>query len=175
MRRVHGAKVIESTIERLTLHEAFGGVVLASRLVNVPDARQRQGLLSACRRHVARRDGYVIIERWTPEQASSLRVDDLRFVDGVEIRARSIERDGDRLRVDLGYRIDGQQWVQIFRGGRPWRWRIRGRAPLRGSRPSALAQRRAHVESRRSNMSQRGRNASRAANDHRSRATASLR
>ncbi len=58
-------------IETLQLGETFGGIVLASYLVNVVDSAKRASFLATCRRHVTD-DGVVVIQRldprawWTP-------------------------------------------------------------------------------------------------------------
>jgi SAM-dependent methyltransferase len=53
-------------IEDLRLEERFDAVLLASHLVNVPEAHQRGQLLDCRRRHLAP-GGVVIIERHPPE------------------------------------------------------------------------------------------------------------
>jgi SAM-dependent methyltransferase len=60
--RVHGARTVCSPIEELDLGEQFDVVLLASFLVHAGDAGRRQGLLRACRRHVAD-DGCVLLQR----------------------------------------------------------------------------------------------------------------
>ena len=113
IRYVREATTVCTPIEELALDQRFGGVVLASRLVNVADDSRRQLWLEVCARHVEH-DGVVVIERWTPEQAASLRVDDPRSIDGVEICARNIRRLGSRYEVTLAYRIDAREWTQTF-------------------------------------------------------------
>jgi SAM-dependent methyltransferase len=60
--RVHGARTVCSPIEELDLGERFDVVLLASFLVHAGDPARRQGLLRACRRHVAG-DGCVLLQR----------------------------------------------------------------------------------------------------------------
>jgi SAM-dependent methyltransferase len=113
LEHVKGAERVCSTIESLALEERFSGVVLASRLINVADARARDLRLRACARHL-RDDGVALFERWSPEHARTWRVGDAREIDGVEIVPQSIERDGTKMRVALAMIVEGREWVQRF-------------------------------------------------------------
>lgn len=73
----------------------------------------RHRRLLACARHAAKQ-GVILIERWTHEQAARLRVGEVHVVDGVEIVALDVARNGPVLSVALAHRVDGQEWVQRF-------------------------------------------------------------
>lgn len=100
---------IRADIETLALGRRFGGVVLASYLVNVVDRAKRSRFLAACRRHVAP-DGAVVIQRigpdvcWTPGAES--------LFGPVRVRLAEAEVRGQILRARIEYRIEGQIFPQ---------------------------------------------------------------
>lgn len=102
---------VRADIETLALERTFGGVVLASYLVNVADRGQRSSFLSTCRRHVVD-DGVVVIQRidpevyWTPGAES--------FFGPVNVRLAAAEVHGQILHARIEYRIDGQVFPQAI-------------------------------------------------------------
>jgi SAM-dependent methyltransferase len=59
---------VRADIEALALDETFGGVLLASYLVNTANRAQRARFLETCRRHVAE-DGIVVVQRVDPQSS----------------------------------------------------------------------------------------------------------
>ena len=60
---VRGAETVLADIETLDLGRGFDAVLLASTLINFPEARTRAALLATCRRHVrpgGKAQGYVL-------------------------------------------------------------------------------------------------------------------
>lgn len=103
--------VLRADIEALALERMFGGVVLASYLVNVVDREQRSSFLSTCRRHVAD-DGVVVIQRidpevhWTPGAES--------FFGPVHVQLVAAEVVDRVLRAQIEYRIEGRAFPQAI-------------------------------------------------------------
>jgi SAM-dependent methyltransferase len=57
---------VRSRIQDLALPQRFGAVLLASHLVNVPDAGERHALLAAAARHLG--PGGVVVGQWHPPE-----------------------------------------------------------------------------------------------------------
>lgn len=112
LERVRGARTICSPIEILELGERFDVVLLGSFLVHAGDRRVRQGLLRACRRHVAD-DGCVLIQRegdgWHENLPRQRRIADGLFT------LVSSDSAGDGVRsVHVEYLFPDAQWTQTF-------------------------------------------------------------
>ncbi|MFF0465299.1 class I SAM-dependent methyltransferase [Streptomyces mexicanus] len=112
LERVHGARTVCSPIEALELDERFDVVLLGSFLVHagVPDVRQ--GLLRACRRHVAD-DGCVLIQREGEDWHENVPRD--REIPGGLVRVVSDVpvRPGVRS-VHVEYVFPDTRWTQTF-------------------------------------------------------------
>ncbi|WP_075737640.1 class I SAM-dependent methyltransferase [Streptomyces acidiscabies] len=113
--RIRQAETICSTIEELHLDRKFDVVLLASHLVNVPDTAARDGILAACRRHVAE-DGIVLIQRftrkWMQEAAGSKCL-------GAGIESETTvepknDAEQDLVSVVAKYSIGDQRWEQAY-------------------------------------------------------------
>ncbi|MHB1988457.1 MAG: class I SAM-dependent methyltransferase [Acidimicrobiales bacterium] len=106
------AERVLADIETLELGRPFPVVLLASNLVNRPDAASRRGLLESCRRHVTA-DGQVIIQRYSPTAEGW---QDRGWIkrDRIELRVAEFERDGCEISARLEYRNDERLWSQSF-------------------------------------------------------------
>ncbi|MFF5262628.1 class I SAM-dependent methyltransferase [Actinomadura viridis] len=110
---VSGAETVCGTIEDLDLGRRFDAVLLASRLINVADARLAHRMLLSCRRHLSP-EGSAIIERHAPGW-----FDQVRAIagegGGITMILREVDRPGpDLVAVDAEYRLDGRTWKQSF-------------------------------------------------------------
>jgi len=107
---VRGAETLLADIETLRLDRRFDAVLLASHLINTPDASQRQALLATAAHHVT---GHVLIQ-WHPP-AWFDRVDSTSHQAGpVAITVRDIVRDGDLLSATVHYDGAGHHWEHPF-------------------------------------------------------------
>jgi SAM-dependent methyltransferase len=111
--RVPGIRTVQSPIEALDLEEWFDVVLLASFLVHTGDRRVRDGMLAACRRHVAD-DGCVLIQREGVDWHTHVpreRVDP----SGCTVRIASAEPVGDGVNsVVAEYVFPDARWTQTF-------------------------------------------------------------
>jgi SAM-dependent methyltransferase len=98
-------------IRRLALHRRFDSVVLASYLVNEPDAVR---YLTTCREHV-RADGSVIVQRYSPMWVRTAFEDEVT-VGAVTIGVRSFTVEGHRFTAVVEYRLADARWEQPIRG-----------------------------------------------------------
>jgi SAM-dependent methyltransferase len=101
--------VLRADIETLSLSRTFGGVVLASYLVNVTDRAKRSRFLAACRRHVMN-EGAVVIQRLDPETYWTPGAESLFGPVHVQLVEAAV-RD-QILSARLEYRIDDQVFPQ---------------------------------------------------------------
>jgi SAM-dependent methyltransferase len=101
-------ETVAADIGVVDLGRRFGGVVLASYLVNHPT---RAGLfLATAVRHLAT-GGAVIVQRYDPSWARTPMGDTV--VEGdVAISVAPPAVAGDRLALDVTYVVDGHRWVQ---------------------------------------------------------------
>jgi len=107
---VREAETLLADIETLRLDRRFDAVLLASHLINTPDASQRQALLATAAHHVT---GHVLIQ-WHPP-AWFDRVDSTPHRAGpVTITVRDIVRDGDLLSATVHYDGAGHRWEHPF-------------------------------------------------------------
>lgn len=99
-------------IELLDLGRSFQAVLLASNLVNTPDAARRFELLASCRRHVCD-EGLVVVQRYAP---SFEGWEDRTWHDHgpIEIRVAAAERVGNSFTASLEYRTGGRFWSHTF-------------------------------------------------------------
>ncbi|MCX4960234.1 class I SAM-dependent methyltransferase [Streptomyces virginiae] len=113
LERVHGARTVCSPIEELELDERFDVVLLGSFLVHAGDEQVRQGLLRACRQHVAN-DGCVLIQRESEGRHENLPRE--RKIAGGLVRVVSSQPVGPGVRsVRVEYIFSDAQWTQTFR------------------------------------------------------------
>lgn len=115
--RVEGAETVLADIERLDLDRVFDAVLLASHLVNVPDAELRDGLLRNCRRHVGA-DGVVVIQRHAPAWFDTVAPGEATR-DGLTTRLRDVSRPAPgRVAATIEHEHDGAVWTQTFEAER---------------------------------------------------------
>lgn len=111
---VRGAETVCATVQELDLGRRFDGVVLASHLVNVPDASLRHSFLAACARHVAT-DGSVLVQ-WQPAEAHDRWAVGLgRTEEGYSISMVSLEQPSPGLfAATMRYTYGERVWTQSF-------------------------------------------------------------
>lgn len=107
------AERVESDIEALDLGRRFDVVLLASFLVNVPDAQARDALLAACRRHVAE-GGSLVFQRHDPEWVLAQPAGPLGAVGEVAMHLESVSREGELAQMCLRYEHAGGVWRHRF-------------------------------------------------------------
>jgi SAM-dependent methyltransferase len=98
-------------IRTLDLGRTFGGVVLASYLVNDPD--DAPAFLGACRRHVAA-DGAVVVQRYDPLWAHDA-VADVATVGNVTVSVHDMIPESDSFAAVVTYGIGDDSWDQRIR------------------------------------------------------------
>jgi len=108
---VAGVETIEADIVGLDLGRAFGGVVLASYLVNHPDAATAAALLATCRRHVAA-GGTVAVQRYDPVWASEGVADEVRVGEVTLAVGGFTPTAGGRVGTVVTYTVGGRSWAQ---------------------------------------------------------------
>ncbi len=110
------ATPVRGDIEDIDLDERFDVVLLASHLVNTPDAEERERLLAVAARHV-KPSGHVLIEWHPPKWFDGLTVGlaSQGSLDGflIELLVRDLSEGVLSARVT--YRRAGQEWTQTFR------------------------------------------------------------
>ena len=111
--RIRGAETVRAAIQGLALGRRFDAVLLASFLVNVPDAGLRRRFLQACRDHV-RDGGCVLVERhppaWFEEAAEGQRTSG-----GITFRLRDLRRpEPGLLAATVEYQVGDRTWTQWF-------------------------------------------------------------
>jgi SAM-dependent methyltransferase len=112
LERVRGAEKILSDIETLELGRRFPGVILASNLVNYPDAAARAAMLACCRRHVAL-DGCVLIQRLAPKRA--LTIEEGTWTRGqARFHLTSLVRRGRIFAATMLYELEEKRWLVSF-------------------------------------------------------------
>ncbi|QGV81183.1 class I SAM-dependent methyltransferase [Streptomyces ficellus] len=112
--RVPGIRTVQSPIETLDLEERFDVVLLASFLVHTGDRAVRDGLLAACRRHVAD-DGCVLVQREGVDWHTRVPRE-REDPSGCTVRIASAEPVGDGVNsVVAEYVFPDARWTQTFR------------------------------------------------------------
>jgi SAM-dependent methyltransferase len=111
--KVRGARTVRSSIQTLDLGTRFDVVLLASFLVHAHDPQVRQGLLAACRRHVAD-GGCVLLQREGEGWHENLPRESPLGPDGVA-RVLSSEPAAPGVRsVHVEYVYPDARWTQTF-------------------------------------------------------------
>lgn len=111
---VRGARTVCSPIEELDLGERFDVVMMASFLVHAADPRERQALLSCCRRHV-RDGGIVLIQREGEDWHQNVPREGPLGDDGLSrvVFSEPTDRPGVR-NVHVEYVFPDAVWTQTF-------------------------------------------------------------
>ena len=107
-----GARKVLADIETLDLGATYDAVLLASCLVNTPDAVMRARLLEACRRHVEP-GGLLVFERHDPEWIDSVDVGPAGR-GAVEFFVDRVVRRRDEVEMTLRYRDGELEWTHSF-------------------------------------------------------------
>jgi SAM-dependent methyltransferase len=110
---------VRSSIEDLDLPERFAGVLMASHLVNTPDAEDRAALLAAAARHLAA--GGVLVAQWHPPQWFDRLRPGGRHAGALgavatELEVLELSRSG--MEAVVRYRVGDLRWEQWFRAAR---------------------------------------------------------
>lgn len=122
--RVRHATVVCSSIEELRLPDRFDAALLASFLINTPDAGQRRAFLATARHHV-RVGGHVLVQWHPPEWFDALTAGDTypggaRYVPGAQPDAADSQLvttlhvqdvSQDTLRAVVTYELSDQRWT----------------------------------------------------------------
>ena len=98
-----GARKVLADIETLDLARTFDTVLLASCLVNVPEARLRQRLVAACRRHLED-EGLLVFERQDCTWLEEAVVGPVGSIGAIDVFVDRVERRGDEVEMSLRYR-----------------------------------------------------------------------
>jgi SAM-dependent methyltransferase len=107
-----GARRVLADIEDLDLGQVFDVVLLASCLVNVPEARMRSRLLATCRRHLEA-GGLLVFERQDPAWLDEAEPGPAGST-GVEFFIDHVKRNAETVEMTLRYRHGGDEWTHSF-------------------------------------------------------------
>ena len=100
-------------IEDLALETAFDAAILASCLINIPDAAIRAKQLVRCRDHL-KPNGHLIFERYDPGWLAEVQIGTLGKVGDIEVRVDAVQRDGPNVYLCLRYRDGSEDWLHCF-------------------------------------------------------------
>ena len=110
---VRGAETVLADIEDLDLGRSFAAVLLASTLINFPEAGTRAALLAACRRHVGP-GGVVLIERRNPATFSAIRPGPAGEEAGIRHVVESVRHEGRLAHITLRSEAADAAWTQSY-------------------------------------------------------------
>lgn len=110
---IKGAETVLADIEGLDLGRSFDAVLLASTLINFPDAGTRAALLATCRRHV-RPGGAILIERRNPVTFPTLRPGPAGEEAGIRHIIESVRHDGRLAHIVLRSEAADATWTQSY-------------------------------------------------------------
>jgi SAM-dependent methyltransferase len=100
-------------IEDLRLDRRFGGVLLASHLINDPLAATRHALLATAAHHLDD-DGRLLVEWHPPAWFDRVADGDGGLVGQVLVRIEYPVREGDLLSATVRYSVADKSWSQSF-------------------------------------------------------------
>ncbi len=100
-------------IEHLAVERQFDTVILASCLINTPDAALRSEQLAKCR-ELLKPDGRLIFQRFDPAWLADVQAGPLGNIGGIELRADEVHRSGANVDLCLRYRENEDEWLQYF-------------------------------------------------------------
>jgi len=107
------ARPVLSDIETLALDERFDAALLASGLVNHPDAGTRHAFLAAARRHL-RPGGRLFVQRLDPAWLLGARAGESRMLGPMALVIESVRRTPPRVSMTLRYDLGGRMWRHRF-------------------------------------------------------------
>jgi SAM-dependent methyltransferase len=102
-----------SNIEALHLPETFDTILLASHLVNHPDACVRHAFLACARRHL-RVGGRLFVQRHDSKWLLNAEVGELGTIASIAVSIEAIARVGKEVSMTLCYRHNRDEWRQYF-------------------------------------------------------------
>jgi SAM-dependent methyltransferase len=109
-----GARAVQADIESLALVKTFDVVLLASFLVNHPDAEIRRALVRCGARH-ANESTCVLIQRHDPDWLRSVATGFESTVGNLTLRVEDVRRDEtSAVAMTLAYSLGGEAWRQSF-------------------------------------------------------------
>jgi SAM-dependent methyltransferase len=114
---VRVAETVCAPIAGLDLQRSFGGVLLASHLVNTPEATDRRALLETVRRHLAP-DGRLVAEWHPPEWFDAVSSGSGGTIGAVRVQLTDVHRGADILDGTVRYWAGDELWTQTFRARR---------------------------------------------------------
>jgi SAM-dependent methyltransferase len=110
---LRGVEPVCAPIAGLDLGRRFGGVLLASHLVEIPETEVRQPILDTARRHLAT-DGRVVAQLYPPGWFDGALDGAGGYLGEVRIDLTELRRTGNALAGTVRYRIGEQVWTQQF-------------------------------------------------------------
>lgn len=108
-----GVRGVHSNIENLALGETFDTVLLASYIINTPDAALRESLLATAKRHL-KRDGTFLVECHDADRLRSIQVGRESTLDDITSTIEAVEQIEHYLRILISYRNDALCWSHEF-------------------------------------------------------------
>jgi SAM-dependent methyltransferase len=107
------ASKICADIESLALDEKFDAVILASCLVNTPDAALRSAQLTKCR-GLLKPAGHLLLERFDPAWLANVQVGPLNSIGPVAMYVTEVRGSGAERELCFRYREGEDEWLQYF-------------------------------------------------------------
>jgi SAM-dependent methyltransferase len=107
------ASKICADIEALALETTFDAIILASCLINIPDAAIRVEQLARCR-DLLKPNGQLIFERYDPSWLAGVQIGHLSKIGDIEMHVEDVQRDGPNVYVCLRYRHRAEDWLHCF-------------------------------------------------------------
>lgn len=112
LKHIDCAETVLADIESLQLGTSFDVVLLASHLLNCPDAAIRNAMLSAARAHL--RVGGILLLEIHPENILQVAAGDNYSGKNYSARIVSSEIRGRQARITIEYHISGDSWRHSF-------------------------------------------------------------
>lgn len=107
------ASKICADIESLAIDERFDAVILASCLVNTPDAALRLAQLTKCQ-ELLKPAGHLLLERFDPTWLANVQVGALNSIGTVEMYVDEVYGSGAERELCFRYREGEDEWLQYF-------------------------------------------------------------
>jgi SAM-dependent methyltransferase len=109
----HDVIAVQSTIQSLSLPTRFDTVLLASHLINHPEARCREAFVACAHRHL-KRGGRFLLQRHDPEWLRRAEPGPAGRAGRLAIHVEAVSREEGAVRMSLRYEHSGQTWRQSF-------------------------------------------------------------
>ncbi|MES2957421.1 MAG: class I SAM-dependent methyltransferase [Pseudomonadota bacterium] len=104
---------VRAKIEDLALGQTFDTVLLASHLINHPDAQIRETFVRAARRHLGV-GGRFLVQRHSVDWLESVEVGQVGRAGRCTVGVEAVVREVDAIHLTLRYGLDGRTWRQSF-------------------------------------------------------------